>query len=89
MEAVSVTFCWDLVRTNPSRFANGTSSDVDALKLIAPNGVVSTNDLQTLRAMHAATTRRESLWGDIGAVLERLQGEDYAKTVSIKVWTEF
>lgn len=87
---MSVTFCWDLVRTNPSRFAHGTSSDVDALKHIAPNGVLSTNDLQTLRAMSAAVgSDRQTLWSDIADVLKRLQGEDYDKTVSIKVWTEF
>jgi hypothetical protein len=86
---VSVNFCWDLVRTKHSTFEHGTSSDVPALEQIAPNGVLSTNDLQMLRAMHAATGRSNSLWSDIADKLEHLQDDDCNKTVSIKIWTEY
>lgn len=86
---MSVSFCWNVVKHSHWTFAHGTSSDVEALNVVAPNGVLSTNDLQTLRAMHAATTLKESLWSDIADILGRLQGEDYVKTVSIKVWTEY
>lgn len=86
---MSVSFCWETVRSSPRTFAHGTSSDMQALKQIAPDGVLSTDDIKMLRAMHAASGRTDSLWNDIASTLERLLGDDYDQKISIRVWTAF
>lgn len=85
---MSATFCYEVINpTGAKRFAHGTSSDERPLAGIF-DGVVSTNDLDKLRAMHLATHLSDSLWSDIAEVLERLQG-DSIEEFSIKVWAEY
>lgn len=86
---MSASFRYEVI--NPAKaksFAHGTSSDVDA-----PNDIfgkiISTKYVPVLRAMHKATHLSESLWNDIADLLEHLQGNDYDKEVSIKVWVEY
>jgi hypothetical protein len=92
---MSASFYWELVKPhNPKSFRCGTSSDAPALKETFPSGVISTADLNMLHAMHRAATRgrdrdEETLWSDIARTLERLQGDDYEKVVSIKVWVGY
>ncbi len=86
---MSVNFCWETVRSSPRTFAHGTSSDIQALKDIAPDGVISTDDIKMLRAMHSAKGQKDSLWNDIADRLEGLLGDDYDQKISIRVWTAF
>ena len=89
LKAMSASFCWEVIKpTRAKTFTHGTSSDCEALESTF-HGDVSTKDLPVLRAMHRATHNKESLWNDIANALERLQGEDYAHDVSIKVWVEY
>lgn len=86
---MSVSFMWELIKPEKAKaFRNGTSSDVETLRRIFGKQVSSTQ-IPVLNAMHAATRQKESLWGDIAATLERLQGEDYEKEVKLRIWTEY
>ena len=86
---MSVSFCWEVVKpTVPKTFRHGTSNDIDPLDKTFGR-VITSKEIPMLRAMHRATRLDNSLWNDIADTLERLQGDDCSKDVSIKVWTEF
>lgn len=87
---MSVSFTWEVVKPTRKRaFSHGTSDDIRALDEVFPGRRISTDELPKLRAMHAATRLRESLWQDILLRLESLQGEDYKGVYTIEVGTEF
>lgn len=83
---MSVSFCYAVVRPAALRFSNGTSSDVETLH-VTFGGVVSSDKINMLRAMHRATQLKESLWSEIADALERLGGDDME--VTLKIWTEY
>jgi hypothetical protein len=85
---MSATFCWEVKKTTRNSFRWGTSSDQAALETIF-GGECSTADIKTLRAMHAALRAESSLWSEIADKLEALQGDDYDKEVTLKIWTEY
>lgn len=86
---MSATFLYEIINPAAAKsFAHGTSSDVEALTRVFGNRV-STKDIPTLRAMHLATSLTHSLWNDIADTLERLQGDDYEKEVTLKIWVEY
>ena len=86
---MSVSFMWEVVKPERARcFSAGTSSDSEALKETFGN-TISTDNIGVLRAMHRATGLEKSLWGEMADTLERLRGDDYDKTVTIKVWEKY
>lgn len=86
---MSTSFCYQVVNpTALKSFAHGTSSDADALRNTFGN-LVSSKQIHILRAMHAATQQKASLWSDIADKLEYLQGDDFDKEVQLKVWVEY
>lgn len=83
---MSASFCWELVKDSRAHtFDAGTSSDVSALNDTF-RGIVSSNQIALLRAMHRATHLKKSLWSEIADTLERLSPN---KEVKIKVWAEY
>jgi hypothetical protein len=78
---MSASFHWEPHNKSPATFRNGTSSDQEALKKLFRGGIARYIDIETLRCMHLATHREESLWGEIADLLERLGPE-----TQIRVW---
>lgn len=86
---MGVSFMWEVVRPERGRcFHEGHSSDIAPLSETFGD-TVSTKDVSTLRAMHRARGSEKSLWSEMADTLERLQGDDYDKEITLKVWTEF
>ena len=85
---MSATFCWEIKKTTRHSFRHGISSDANALQTIF-GGACSTDDIKTLRAMHAALRAESSLWSEIADKLEALRGEDYDKEVTLNIWAEY
>jgi hypothetical protein len=70
-------------------FKTGSSDDVAALKSTFGTQV-STDDINTLQAMHRACGRRDqTLWGEIAETLNRLQGDDPERKVTLEIWPEY
>lgn len=86
---MSASFLWEVVKPERAHsFGAGTSSDQPTLEEVF-GFTVSTKDIKKLRAMHLATHQKKSLWSEMADTLERLQGDDYEKEVTIKVWVEY
>lgn len=87
---MSVSILWEVVKPQNARsFRFGVSDDLTTFKSTFGDTVCSTS-IPTLRAMHAASSRgANTLWGECADILERLQGDDFDKPVSIKVWGEW
>ncbi len=86
---MGVSFLWEVVKpTKANCFRCGLSSNEDVLKNTF-GATVSTKDIDMLRAMHRAVDNTDTLWGEIADTLERLQGDDYDKEVSLRIWTQY
>lgn len=80
---------WEVIKPDRARsFGAGTSSDIVTFRDIFGDKV-STSDLNLLKAMHRASRLEKSLWSEIADTLDRLQGNDFEKVVTLKVWTEY
>lgn len=86
---MSVSFRWEVEKPERARsFGAGTSSD-ESTFLDLFSGRCSTEHIPMLKAMHLATKQSKSLWGEIADTLERLQGNDCEKSVTLRIWTEY
>lgn len=86
---MSVSFMWEIMKPERARcFSSGTSSDSAALKETF-GSTISSDSIGVLNAMHRATWLDKLLWSEIAETLERLRGDDFDKTVTIKVWEEY
>lgn len=77
----------ELAPEKDRKFGAGTSSDIDVLKNTFGQ-TVSTDDINTLQAMHRAVHQERSLWGEIAETLNRLQGDDPSRHVTLEIWTD-
>lgn len=84
---MSARFHWELLPLKQNKtpiFGNGASSDAQILTECFPEWIVFHSDIRMLRAMHATTGLKESLWAEIADKLEAL-----GETAKLKVTVEY